>query len=218
LNEQLLKASAYIDARTPRERTILIAVTVALIYFVADALLLATLFERNAQLETKLKNTLTANETIQREAEHASVIVAARQQAHSAQKLELRARLQRLDQQLDAATSGFVPANTMPELLEQMLNAHKGLTLQGLENLPVQTIYSPESSADKNSEAALYRHGVRLQLQGGYTSALDYLQQLESLQWHFEWDNLRYIIDEYPKGQLSLEIFTYSADKEWIGV
>lgn len=218
MNEHLLKASAYLEAREPRERYLLIAVAVALIYFTADALFLASMLERKGQLQTQLNSMQVANQNSQQQAEHSKVIKAAQQQALTSQLQELRARLHRLDGQLEVATSGFVPAAAMPQLLEQILQAHKGLSLIALENLPVQTLYSPESSADKESSAALYRHGVKLQLQGSYASALAYLQQLESLQWHFEWDSLSYMIEEYPKGKLSLAVFTYSSDKEWIGV
>ena len=165
------------------------------------------------------------------------------------QKL-LNEKLNRVDQQLASAASGFIPAALMPKVLEQLLDSSADLILIKLENKPVKRVTAldedlgPKSKvkgikqndarANDNSErestnleevvlaekqpTVLYRHGVELQLQGSYLATLAYLKQLESLEWRFEWDALLFDIQDYPVGTVTLEVYTYSTEREWIGV
>jgi MSHA biogenesis protein MshJ len=64
----------------------------------------------------------------------------------------------------------------------------------------------------------LYRHGVEMQLQGSYLGTLAYLKQLESLEWRFEWNALIFDIQDYPIGTVTIEVYTYSTERDWIGV
>lgn len=228
MKESVLKATAIINEKTLRERAILMAVAVALVYFVVDFILLGGLLDNNNNLQSKLQGLASANASSAQQAEHQSVIADAQLQRQKLDRDAMLLRLERVDEELLSVTNGFVPAKLMPVVLEEMLLSHKGLKLLALENMPAKSILTDaknktksktKSENKKNDDAAqLYRHGVKLQLQGSYGHVLAYLQNLESLKWHFQWDKLVYQIDEYPKGKLIIEVFTYSSDKEWLGV
>jgi len=66
--------------------------------------------------------------------------------------------------------------------------------------------------------ATIYKHGIVLELVGGYSSTLRYLKNFESLPWKFYWDAVRYEVLAYPKARISILINTISLDEEWVRV
>ena len=130
-------------------------------------------------------------------------------------------------------------------MLEKLLDNSAGLVLIKLENKPVEKItgldqttknesvsvldsHDAEQDEAKKDEGGnersepyttdLYRHGVELQLEGSYLGTLAYLKQLESLEWRFEWNALVFDIQDYPIGTVTIEVYTYSTERDWIGV
>ena len=67
-------------------------------------------------------------------------------------------------------------------------------------------------------ETDAYRHGLRIELEGSFADTLAYLQQLEALPWDFYWDRLEIIAGEYPKNRISIEVYTISIGRLWLGV
>jgi MSHA biogenesis protein MshJ len=45
-----------------------------------------------------------------------------------------------------------------------------------------------------------------------------YLKKLEQLNWRIEWDTMTFTIEEYPQGLLTIDVYTYSNEKDWISV
>lgn len=83
----------------------------------------------------------------------------------------------------------------------------------------------PQDSAGKTdvvnnapAKPEIYKHGVVLEFQGDYLSTVKYLQSLEALPWKFYWDGMAYKVQEYPKAQVTVNVFTLSLEKGWIGV
>ena len=103
----------------------------------------------------------------------------------------------------------------MPRVLEQVLDAQSKLKLLALENIPVVAITDHPSKA---GSMTLFRHGVIIELEGSYHAVLAYLQTLESLAWRLQWSSLDFEVGEYPLGKLTLKVFTYSTEKNWLGV
>jgi MSHA biogenesis protein MshJ len=66
----------------------------------------------------------------------------------------------------------------------------------------------------------LYRHGLRLQLQGGYFDLLSYLQAIQGSGWMLNWDSLDYRVGKAGPGQaqISLKLYTLSRQAGWVGV
>ncbi|WP_019605400.1 hypothetical protein [Teredinibacter turnerae] len=61
--------------------------------------------------------------------------------------------------------------------------------------------------------AGVYRHSVRLRLHGTYFSVVDFLTRLEKLEWNFYWEFIEYKVDAYPRGDVTLEVYTLSTEK-----
>ena len=91
------------------------------------------------------------------------------------------------------------------------------------ENPSVQSTTALQKTQvnEKESKAnslGLYRHTIKLTLQGRYFDLRDYLIQLEGLSWTFFWQQFEYQLIEYPKSELHIEIYSLSTEQEFIGV
>jgi MSHA biogenesis protein MshJ len=64
----------------------------------------------------------------------------------------------------------------------------------------------------------LYRHGVRLVLQGSYLDMVAYLEALEALPSQLFWGGATLDADKYPQARLTLTLYTLSLDQKWIAL
>jgi MSHA biogenesis protein MshJ len=49
-------------------------------------------------------------------------------------------------------------------------------------------------------------------------ATLRYLSVLESLPWHFIWDNIEYHVTDYPQAEITIRIYTLSFEEKWLDV
>ena len=244
------KFSRFVHEKTLRERVIILLVIVVVVYGVAEILFLGAHLDKRERQIKQLNSLVESNETAQQEVQALLDQMKESRLVMQRQQELLNEKLNRVDQQLASAASGFIPATLMPKVLEQLLDSSAGLILIKLENKPVVQVTDLDAdlsnasgineargsdtgnNEQRESEPAdlmanssldsqatvLYRHGVELQLQGSYLATLAYLKQLESLEWRFEWDALLFDIQDYPVGMVTLEVYTYSTERDWIGV
>lgn len=134
---------------------------------------------------------------------------------------QIKQQISALDRQLDSQTAGLVSASKMPLMLEQVLanSSHlKVLSLQSLEPHAISMSTGADKSATEQDIPALYRHGVKLVIEGGYADVQSYLAKLEALPWQFYWQRFDYQVSEYPLATVELEIYTLSTNKAFIGI
>jgi MSHA biogenesis protein MshJ len=136
------------------------------------------------------------------------------------ERARLAAELAELGQSLGSLLDRFVDPNRMPALLEDVIRHHRGLTLTRIESLPAEPIdvSGPVRDGEKPSPVWIYRHPLRLELEGGYFDVLAYLAELEAGPWEFGWRHLSYQVRTHPVATVTLEIETLSREKSWIGV
>jgi MSHA biogenesis protein MshJ len=129
---------------------------------------------------------------------------------------------------IDLLTQSLVAPKQMVGLLEKVLTQDKQLKLISLSNLPEEamsiegrnltdTLDTPENEV-KKIEALIYRHTFEIELEATYDSAVSYLKRLDSLPWQLFWQDLKYESTVYPKGRLSLRVYTLSMSQEVLGV
>jgi len=131
---------------------------------------------------------------------------------------------------IDQSTAGLVAPDTMKRLLQDLLRAQPKLRLLGLESFsaPLQLpgMQKLEQTAVATKELpsvaplTLYRHGMRLTLEGGYFDLLTYLQAIDGSEWRLHWEHLEYQVEEAGPGhaRITLELYTLSKEAGWIGV
>ena len=118
--------------------------------------------------------------------------------------------LARLDAELRAQTVDLIPAHEMPAVLEALLSRSANLHMLALTSLKPEPLMAGEQKAN------LFKHGIRLQLEGGYFDVYQYLKALEALPRHFYWKGFDYRVVEHPKAAVEMEIYTLSTSKEFI--
>nr|WP_298164759.1 type II secretion system protein GspM [uncultured Pseudomonas sp.] len=144
--------------------------------------------------------------------------------------LAAAASREELIRQIDAHTDALITPEKMKALLEDLLRAQPGLRLVGLNSfsepvqLPTTTPAASAAGTAAPTAAAqpvtLYRHGVRLQLEGGYFDLLAYLQAIQGSAWSLNWDSLDYQVGEAgpARASISLQLYTLSRHAGWVGV
>ncbi|MHA6492100.1 type II secretion system protein GspM [Pseudomonas borbori] len=132
-----------------------------------------------------------------------------------------------LIRQIDENTAALVTPEKMRAVLEDLLRAQPSLRLIGLnsysEPVELRGVPSASTAADETPAVApvtLYRHGVRLQLEGGYFDLLTYLQAIQGTEWTLNWDSLDYQVGEAgpARAKISLQLYTLSRQAGWVGV
>ena len=118
--------------------------------------------------------------------------------------------LRQMDAELLAQTVDLIPAHEMPAVLEALLSRSANLHMLALTSLKPEPLMAGEQKVN------LFRHGIRLQLEGGYFDVYQYLKALEALPRHFYWKGFDYREAEHPKAAVAMEIYTLSTSKEFI--
>ena len=159
---------------------------------------------------------------------------------------QLRTENEQLRAALRTTQRGLVPPARMSALLQQMVRQNGRLKLVSLKTLPPAgttdgrfaeepdtaatvpgpvlppaslTTVPPASgpSAGAPPEAPLlYRHGVRIVLQGAYPDMVAYMAALERMPAQVFWGRAVLDATEHDKATLTLTLYTLSLDAKWI--
>jgi MSHA biogenesis protein MshJ len=140
-------------------------------------------------------------------------------------------RLKKVDVDLLQLTSDLISPIQMRHALMQLLKTQKGVSLQSFEVIAAEPITlshsTPAINVDGNQvtdvdrdhqEMVLYRHAIKIKINGSYFQLRDYLTQLEALSWKFFWQEFNYQLKEYPVSELEIEMYSLSTKREFIGV
>ena len=126
------------------------------------------------------------------------------------QLVRVEGDIDRLDTELKAQTVDLIQAHEMPAVLEALLSRSTNLHMLALTSLAPQPLMAGDQRIN------LFKHGIRLKLEGGYFDVYQYLKALEALPRHFYWKQFDYQVQEHPKAVVEMEIYTLSTSKEFI--
>ncbi|HEY4080615.1 MAG TPA: hypothetical protein VGM81_07965 [Burkholderiaceae bacterium] len=199
-----------LDARSQRERVLLLLVGLVLSLCVVEMGLVTPAFERFRALgaavdEAELAVRKTRGALIQRDHE------VLRQKAAQSQEIAaLTEQLQRAQRELAERSASLVPAPDMLKVLDGVLHRNGQLKLRAMQNL------APVELGPAASGAPLYRHGVQLTVEGSFAELLAYCGELEHLPQHLLWGPMALDAKAYPRVQLKLQLYTLSQEKPWL--
>lgn len=217
MTERLAAAMARIDSLSRRDRALLLGLLVGLLILAWDALVWSPLHQRGKDLQAQLVKAQSDQMTQQQQIDQLTLLLAEDPDAANRQQREqLQAELTRLEQELDQAVAGIVTPQEMPALLARLLKDRHGLRLLRLENLPPVPML--DVAAGDPSEINLYRHPLRIELEGSYLEALAYLRAVEEATGGLAWESLELRVTGYPLSRIQVVVHTLSSRKEWIGV
>ena len=101
----------------------------------------------------------------------------------------------------------------MLSVLRDLLEADPRLQLLALNNSTRERVDLGQQYEDVH----LYRHGLQLTLAATYPGLLAYLERLDQSPWRLYWQLLDYKVSDYPKGQVTLKVYTLSSQEEVLG-
>ncbi|MDM3870900.1 type II secretion system protein GspM [Porticoccus sp. W117] len=210
--------SAKFDALQQREKILITAIIIALVY----ALVEFTLLKPADDEHSKLTGQLDANsKSLANNQEQLAQLQASAAGSNGSQGPQLQVLQQQIDAlraELATLAGGLADAQQLPRILEDVLVKTGKLSLLKLQALPVEELQlsATDGSGDLVS-AGVYKHAVSLQLQGRYFEVVDYLQALEQLPWGLRWEHLNYRADSYPNAKVTLQVYTLTTEEGLFG-
>ncbi len=237
IKPQLAKLIERIDEMSVRERGILFVLIAAGLFFLFDALLL--------QPEQKVQKQLLSNITQLRQematmGQQSLQIIAEHSNDPNARELaqlkQLNTTEGKIEEQIVAALAGLIEPGEMAAALEKVLKGQNDLRFVRLENLGARPVLAEEEgsasqqpmagvanaagevAAAASPDLGIYKHTMRLELEGSFHATRTYLQALEKLPWKFHWESVELEMLDYPMARVVITVSTLSMSEGWIGV
>jgi MSHA biogenesis protein MshJ len=204
-------SAARFDRLSMRERLLILAAVLAVLFVLWDALMLAPLEVRRRALSTEVDSlqsgiaatTAVLQSSMNDDPTHTAALQIARTQRD----------IDALDRQLQSAAVGLLPPERMTAVLQDVLRRRQQVTLVSL-----RTETATQLVQGSSEPGGPYLHPVELVLRGRYLDILDYLQALEALHWRLYWKTLELDSSAYPIDRVRIEIGTISLDHAWLGI
>lgn len=204
-----------IDAMSIRERALIFITLLVALYLLAVNVLFGPVNTEKDRLQQQV--TQKRQETQALEAQLQTMLAAGDDTVKRNKVVALQENLKTMDAELIRVTAGLVPPKEMARLIEQMLLKNRGLKVMKMESLPALPLLEGGSDAGV-SGTMVYKHGMQLELKGGYLDILRYLKTLEGLPWKVFWGKVSLQTEKYPDSRVSLLIYTLSTHEAWIGL
>ncbi|HEB93662.1 MAG TPA: hypothetical protein ENI94_09405 [Gammaproteobacteria bacterium] len=212
------------DALSLRERALVLLAILVVMYMLWDAVLMSPEHVRQKQRVGQMYQLNERMVVVDTQLQTLTVSLGD-SEVHRQRIVELREALRGLASQQAALTVEFIRPQQMAGVLRDMFGVDGKLTLLKLESLGVQPLFPLSKNeneqavaAEKYEQPGIYKHGMQVIFEGDYFATLQYLQVLESMPWHFYWDQLDYRVEDYPRARVSITIHTLSLEEGWIGV
>jgi len=234
MNALIEKYARKLDALTQRERLMVFAAAAALVLFIAYQLAIGPLLDRRNQMAA-----LVADQKAQITAAAAQKVElqrALKQDPDSALRERVAAKrrqIAQIDDQLSRLQRSLIPPEKMGAVLEQLVGKDRRVRIVQLRNLPPAPLVqkeggqassaAPDARTPATSESVtlanshVYKHGVRVVVEGTYLDLLSYVARLEKQPWQVYWSRTVMSAD-YPKAQIELTLYTLSLDRAWLVV
>ncbi|MEX2353013.1 MAG: hypothetical protein WD709_02410 [Gammaproteobacteria bacterium] len=233
--EQIKALIDRLDALSIRERGLILAGILFILYSVWDSLLIQpqVIEERRIFADLQMKRAeqsvqnMRFQELVRQDRTDPDV-------ANRARMAELKQQLAEIETSVRQSTNHLVSPANMAGILETILNKSRGLELTSIKGLGVSPLLTAGAEDSGNEDAAepesdsvgvsmgglenAYKHGLQISFEGDYMSTLAYLRELETLEWGFFWEKMEYEVLEYPRARATITLYTLSLEKEWIGV
>ena len=187
------------EGRSLRERGTLLAALLVVLLFVSYQFVIAPLLiERNNWIEKTDQSRQKTAQAVDQLARLEAALKFDPDRDNSRRLEQIKAESTRLDSRLRQEQQTMISAQMMPVVLQDVL-ADLPLVLISLRKLP------PEVEIDSEIEGVptVYRHGLRLELEGSYSDTLVYIERLEELTWSLAWEALDISMKEYPQARIA---------------
>lgn len=221
-----LKAMAErFDARPQRERLIMATMTLLLVVAMLVQFLIEPVLRRSTVSEQQLAVVQARLDSL--ESQLPALEAAAGRDPDlplDALHASMTRSLLEVDETLQARMQRVVEPAEMVAALQMLLRESSGVRLREVRNVlpaPVTVAERQDATTEpgiSETTPRLYRHGLKITLEGDFFSLLNYVLQVERHERRFAWKSLRLVVEAYPKALLEIELQTLSLDAGWLDV
>ena len=128
---------------------------------------------------------------------------------------ELVAKKNDLSVSFSTQLDELVSPDEMVLLVEEVFSHTHALTLTEMSSAePVSVFADNESMQD----VELYQHGVTMTFRGNYFDVKNFIEVLETRSRQLYWRSIDYEVTAWPAADVTVEVYTLSTDKAFIGV
>lgn len=120
-----------------------------------------------------------------------------------------------LDAEFSAQLADLILPQEMPILIEDVFSQAKGLKLIEMASVTPMNIFADRPDM---ADIPLYQHGVSLTFEGRFFAVRNFMDSLEQLNSKVYWRSMAYQVTDYPQAEVTLEVYTLSTEKAFIGV
>jgi len=227
MNNYLDSFSKYLLELSLRERVLFLFVSIAIIYAVWDGVIFSPQADHYQELLGKQQQLINQQQQLERSIAESTAKIESnkrtqQQQKHSIE--EFKQKSLESNEALNNILTNLVPPTKITEFLHSLVLQTHGLKLLELNNEEVEIIsltdIEPEEKSlqEGNPRSVLYKHATTIKLSGSYQQLYNYLETLEDSQWNLYWENLDYHVAQYPLAEITVRVYTVSADQHWIGL
>jgi MSHA biogenesis protein MshJ len=209
---------AWFSQRSPRDQLYLFLLGLVIIYLTFSRIFLHPLTQKITTLTEQmstLKDQKTATEqqinTLQQAIQNPLLLQMINEEKR------LNANLAIIQQQLKQFKPRLTTSTRMAQLTNDILKQQGGrIAIRSIIEMPVEPLL--QADIDKTNPAELvtadiYSHGLQIEFQSDFFSAIDYLKRLERLPWALYWDNLEYKVINYPLADIVIKLHILSIQK-----
>ncbi|MEC8860435.1 MAG: hypothetical protein VYE29_10610 [Pseudomonadota bacterium] len=231
LKRRLQMAGESFDQRPAAEKTILAVLGIGVLIW----LYLIFVFEPMDSAREQAANDLMVREArlVTMQQRERTAVIMGNEDPNEAVRVRIEramANQSQLQQQIESLAGNLVTPQSMTRLLTSMLESREGLELIRVENqMPIPMRNSTESGAGAQAAVAegeadeverqqVYKHVLRLELEGDYLSLISYLRSVEAFSERFFWDELHFVQTTWPNARITLQLHTLSAEEGFVGV
>lgn len=227
MKERIAAWAERFEAFSLRERALIAAGFVVVMFLLWDTLLLAPQEIQQKNIVAEMHSTNQKTEAVTLQIKEMSAALQGGKEEHIKARInELTVLMNRLKQQQKDLTVEFIQPAQMAGVLRDILHAENGLVLTSLESLGAQPLFPVEDESETDNQKknkrthqpGIYKHGMRIVFEGDYFKTLKYLRALEAMPWRLYWDNVEYQVTEYPRASVAITVHTLSLYEGWIGV
>lgn len=219
IRKQYESLQTRVDALSLRERAIIFIAVAAILFMIWNALLMTPLDQQQRDM---LKQLQAIRAEITALDDQALAIMAEHNvdpnRAEREQLSKLDEALQQSSEQINQMIKGLIEPKQMAQIVESVLKQQHGLNFIHLENLGSESLLDVKDDKGNSSAQGIFKHTMRIELQGSYTQTIEYLRALETLPWQFRWDEVKITMRDYPRADIVITVHTISLTEGWIGV
>lgn len=140
--------------------------------------------------------------------------------------LDLRARVAAQEMLLASLGDLMISPSNMLPLMKQVLSRHADIQVNLMETVPPVSFVEKHlqgSSAETTAAneqlniSHIFQHSIRLKVAGNYLAVMRYMADLKAMGHRIAWENAQ-MTANYPNCELTIEVFTLSTQRAWLGV